>query len=252
MKECLKNFKCFEQYFKTSIDFIKYDIEKNGNKNFNDDYINKLINYRNELIDEFVGDEYDAPIRVKKAGSKKHKILNNLDNSNNFGNVWETICSNYFKTFHKEITCWPKGPDEFPDFETFEFVGDFKTIKVDPFKTAPNYVQEGGGTDLYYYENSKENKDLNKYRENFKDDINIYKNTGKLSRHLSALIVAAVYFDKYDENTGVKKHIICNIICLPAICLIKHGKDGIIKLRNGKVLISFNKYNLNLIKSLMN
>ena len=83
--------------------------------------------------------------------------------------------------------------------------------------------------------------------EEYKMDIENYLETGKLSEHLTAMLVFAIYEYKYDEKTGEKYAIIYDVLVLPALFCINFRKSGKVATRSGKVTIGFYERNIDFI-----
>ena len=132
---------------------------------------------------------------------------------------------------------------EFPDFREDAFIGDFKSAicslyadtKGNHSRSLPiGYLCPGGCADLYKLEE-------------YKMDIENYLETGKLSEHLTAMLVFAIYEYKYDEKTGEKYAIIYDVLVLPALFCINFRKSGKVATRSGKVTIGFYERNIDFI-----
>lgn len=230
----------FEKKLYDAIDKFIIEDNKAGRGNFSIEYVTAMKTYRKLFNNRFCGMRYKMPLIVAEPGSDVWKSKKDCDI--NFGNIWEAEANLFIKPI-REIAGykpWPNKITQFPDFREDAFVGDFKSCisnicadtKANRTKgMAIGTINPNGEADLY------PTKD-------YIDDINVYQETGKLSEHLTAMLVFAVYEYKYDENTGEKYAIIYDVIVAPAIFCINFKKDGTVKIRSGKVTIGFKERNI--------
>lgn len=234
-----KEFTFKKKLYKAVSDFIAAD----QNNNFSEEYVEAMKLYRKVFTKKFCGVEYKMPLMKKLPGSTN---WNSTDNSDvNFGNIWEGEANRFIKPIRDAFGYkpWPNKITEFPDFKEDEFVGDFKSAicslyadtKANRTRNMPiGYLAPDGCADLCKVED-------------YKKDIKTYLETGKLSDHLTAMLVFAIYEYKYDEKTGEKYAIVYDVMVLPALFCINFRTNGELAIRSGKITIGFYERNIDFI-----
>ena len=237
-----KEFTFKQKLYKAVTDFIVED-RLLGRNNFSEEYVDTMKLYRKLFVNKFCGAEYKMPLIKKAPGSTVWTSTNNSDV--NFGNVWEGEGNRFMQPIREAFGYkpWPNKISEFPDFRETDFIGDFKSGICSPYADTKSncsrdlpigYLCPGGCADLYKLEE-------------YKRDIENYLETGKLSEHLTAMIVYAIYEYKYDEKTGEKYAIIYDVLVLPALFCINFRTTGKLALRSGKVTLGFYERNIDFI-----
>ena len=238
-----KNFTFEENFYVAVMNFIAEDVAKNGEKNFNSDYVRAIGDLRKLCNDHFTGKEYMMSLMEREPGKKVWK--QSIDADTNFGNVWECVVNKFLKSISLDgYESWPNGKFEFPDFSVLNTPGDYKAIISECYKdTSTNqkkgvvgFLKPDGHASLYKLED-------------YKKDIKQYKTTGVLSDHLKAILVFAIYEYRYDEKTGVKYAHILNVMVCPAIFCINFNEDGSLSMRNDGITIGFQERNYKFISA---
>lgn len=232
---CKKSFS-FENDLYSAVDKF---IEEDAGNNFSPEYISAMKEYRLILNAHFCGRKYKMPLIESEPGSEKWKVTSECDI--NFGNIWETQCNRFIKPIREMYgyKAWPNKITQFPDFKEDCLVGDYKSCICYLYLDTPanrtlgkpiGCISPGGEADLYKIDE-------------YKADVESYLATGKLSEHMSALIVFCVYEYKFDEKSGDKYAIIYDIVVAPAIFFLNFMTNGKIKTRSGKVTIGIKERN---------
>lgn len=238
-----KNFTFEENFYTAVMNFIAEDRVKNGDKNFNNGYVRVMNELAKVCNDHFAGKEYMMSLMEREPGKKTWK--RSIDADTNFGNVWECVVNKFLRNISLEgYEGWPNGKFEFPDFSVIGIPGDYKAIisecykdtKTNQKKGLAGWLKADGHASLYKLED-------------YKKDIELYKNTGELSEHLKAILVFAIYEYRYDEKTGVKYAHILNVMVCPAIFCINFNEDGSLSLRNDGITIGFQERNFQFIST---
>jgi len=238
-----KEFAFEKKLYKAITSFIVEDTKTLGHNNFDIEYVEAMLSYRKLFNKKFCGMRFRMPLIESAPGSEKWIV--SADSDVNFGNIWESVANKYIKPIREVYGYkpWPNKITQFPDFREEKFMGDFKscltTIYADTKanQTAGKPIGTllpGGVADLYPVED-------------YKKDIEIYRETGVLSEHLKALLVFAIYEYKYDEHTGEKYAIIYDVIVCPALFCINFRTNGALAIRSGKVTIGFQERNIDFI-----
>lgn len=234
-----KEFTFEKKLYKAVDEFIAEDTAA-GNNNFSEEYCEAMNTYRKLFNKEFCGMRYKMPLFKSRPGMTVWNHDKECDI--NFGNIWETEANSFIRDCRSiyGYKAWPNKITEFPDFREDAFVGDYKSGITKLYADTPanrtrklpiGYLTPGCAADLYK---------ISEYEQ----DIETYRTTGKLSDHLTALIVYALYEYKYDETTGEKYAIVYNVIVAPAIFCINFLKDGGLQTRSGKITIGFQERNI--------
>ena len=237
-----KEFTFEKKLYKAAEDFMVEDTKLHNN-NFDPQYYEAYKTYRKIFNEKFCGRRYRMPLLESIPGSAAW--ITSADSDVNFGNIWESVANKFIKPIRETFgyKAWPNKITQFPDFREETFLGDFKSAqtclyadtKGNQTRNLPiGYLTPNGVADLYPVED-------------YKKDIEMYRETGKLSDHLKALLVFAIYEYKYDENTGEKYAIIYDVIVCPALFCINFRTSGELAIRSGKVTIGFQERNIDYI-----
>lgn len=234
-----KSFIFEDDLYVTVKNFIDNDRLINGDKNFDDNYIRIMLSLTNIMNTHFTGKDYMMSLMEREPN--KNKWEQSIDADTNFGNIWECVANKFLKNASADECCpWPNGKFEFPDCNIGGIPCDYKAIisecyndtKANITRKLPiGYLKPGGRATLYKFDE-------------YKSDIERYRNEGILSEHLKALLIFAVYEYCYDEKTGIKYAHIHDVVVCPALFCINFNMDGSLSLiDHDKLTLGFQERN---------